>query len=52
MGIMLWFLVGAALGAISRWVMPGPEPIGTLGAVLLGASAGFAHRSYAMRWSA
>lgn len=40
MGFMLWIAVGIGLAAISRWVMPGPDPLGTLGTVLLGASAG------------
>ncbi len=40
MGIVLWIVVGAALGSIARWVMPGPDPAGAAGSILLGAGAG------------
>ncbi len=40
MGIVLWIVVGAALGSIARWVMPGPDPTGAAGSILLGAGAG------------
>lgn len=40
MGIALWIVVGAALGSIARWVMPGPDPAGSAGSILLGAGAG------------
>jgi uncharacterized membrane protein YeaQ/YmgE (transglycosylase-associated protein family) len=35
MGIVLWIVAGIALGSIARWVMPGPDPAGPLGAILL-----------------
>jgi uncharacterized membrane protein YeaQ/YmgE (transglycosylase-associated protein family) len=40
MGIALWIAVGAALSSIARWVMPGPDPAGTLWVTVLGAAAG------------
>ena len=40
MGIALWIIVGAALGSIARWVMPGPDPAGAAGSIVLGAGAG------------
>jgi uncharacterized membrane protein YeaQ/YmgE (transglycosylase-associated protein family) len=40
MGIALWIAVGAALSSIARWVMPGPDPAGTLGVTVLGIGAG------------
>jgi uncharacterized membrane protein YeaQ/YmgE (transglycosylase-associated protein family) len=36
MGIALWIAVGAALSSIARWVMPGPDPAGTLWVTVLG----------------
>lgn len=39
MGLVIWGACGAALGLIAKWVMPGPDPIGILGATLLGTVA-------------
>jgi uncharacterized membrane protein YeaQ/YmgE (transglycosylase-associated protein family) len=39
MGILLWIVVGAALGSIAKWVMPGPDPAGKAGSILLGIGA-------------
>jgi uncharacterized membrane protein YeaQ/YmgE (transglycosylase-associated protein family) len=40
MGILLWIVLGAAGGSIARYVMPGPDPAGTGGAILLGIGGG------------
>src|SRR5438445_625495 len=36
MGIIGWILIGLIAGAIARWLMPGPDPMGWLGTILLG----------------
>ncbi|HEX9268671.1 MAG TPA: GlsB/YeaQ/YmgE family stress response membrane protein [Candidatus Limnocylindria bacterium] len=36
MGIILWLIVGLIAGAIARWLMPGPDPMGWLGTMVLG----------------
>lgn len=36
MGILGWILIGLIAGAIARWLMPGPDPMGWLGTILLG----------------
>ena len=36
MGLIVWLLIGLIAGAIARWLMPGPDPMGWLGTILLG----------------
>ena len=36
MGIIGWLLVGLVAGALARFLVPGPDPMGLLGTVLLG----------------
>jgi len=36
MGIIAWLIVGLVAGAIARLLVPGPNPIGLLGTMLLG----------------
>ena len=36
MGILGWIIIGLIAGAIARWLMPGPDPMGWLGTILLG----------------
>jgi len=36
MGIIGWIIIGLVAGAIARWIMPGPDPMGWLGTVVLG----------------
>jgi uncharacterized membrane protein YeaQ/YmgE (transglycosylase-associated protein family) len=36
MGIIAWLIVGLLAGAIARALVPGPDPIGLLGTLLLG----------------
>jgi uncharacterized membrane protein YeaQ/YmgE (transglycosylase-associated protein family) len=40
MGIFLWIVVGLAAGSVARWVMPGPDPLGLLGTIVLGMGGG------------
>ena len=36
MGIIGWIVIGLIAGAVARWVMPGPDPMGWLGTIVLG----------------
>ena len=36
MAIIGWIVIGLIAGAIARWLMPGPDPMGWLGTILLG----------------
>ena len=36
MGIFLWIVLGLAAGAVARAVMPGPDPLGLVGTILVG----------------
>ena len=36
MGILGWIVIGLIAGAIARWIMPGPDPMGWLGTIVLG----------------
>lgn len=36
MGIIVWLLVGLLAGFIARAVVPGPDPMGVLGTLVLG----------------
>lgn len=36
MGILGTILVGLIVGALARWVMPGPQPMGWIMTILLG----------------
>jgi uncharacterized membrane protein YeaQ/YmgE (transglycosylase-associated protein family) len=36
MAIIGWILIGLIAGAIARWLMPGPDPMGWLGTIVLG----------------
>jgi uncharacterized membrane protein YeaQ/YmgE (transglycosylase-associated protein family) len=40
MGILLWIAFGLIVGAIARFVMPGPDPLGVVGTALLGMGGG------------
>jgi uncharacterized membrane protein YeaQ/YmgE (transglycosylase-associated protein family) len=35
-GIIGWIIIGLIAGAIARWIMPGPDPMGWLGTIVLG----------------
>ena len=36
MGIIGWIVIGLIAGVITRWLMPGPDPMGWLGTIVLG----------------
>src|SRR5207302_5304239 len=36
MAIIGWIVVGLIAGVIARWIMPGPDPMGWLGTIVLG----------------
>ena len=36
MGILGWIIIGLIAGAIARWIMPGADPMGWLGTIVLG----------------
>lgn len=36
MGIIGWLIIGLIAGAIARFLVPGPDPIGFIGTLLLG----------------
>lgn len=41
-GILLWCLFGLVVGAIARFLVPGPQPMGILLTMLLGIIGSFA----------
>ena len=36
MGIIGWIVIGLIAGVVARWLMPGPDPMGWLGTIVLG----------------
>ena len=36
MGIIGLIIIGLIAGAVARWIMPGPDPMGWLGTIALG----------------
>ena len=36
MGILIWILVGLIAGALARFLVPGRDPMGVLGTIVLG----------------
>lgn len=41
MGILSWILLGLIVGALAKWIMPGPDPGGILLTILLGIAGAF-----------
>jgi uncharacterized membrane protein YeaQ/YmgE (transglycosylase-associated protein family) len=41
MGILSWILLGLVVGALARWIMPGPDPGGLVITILLGIAGAF-----------
>jgi uncharacterized membrane protein YeaQ/YmgE (transglycosylase-associated protein family) len=39
MGIVIWIVAGLVLGVFARAVMPGPDPLGRVGAIALAIGA-------------
>lgn len=41
MGILSWIVLGLIVGALAKWIMPGPDPGGILITMLLGIAGAF-----------
>ncbi len=41
MGILSWILLGLVVGALAKWIMPGPDPGGMVITILLGVAGAF-----------
>ncbi|TMG54971.1 MAG: GlsB/YeaQ/YmgE family stress response membrane protein [Chloroflexi bacterium] len=41
MGIIAFLLIGLVAGFIARWLVPGPDPMGWLGTLILGIVGSF-----------
>lgn len=41
MGILSWILLGLIVGALAKWIMPGPDPGGMIVTILLGIAGAF-----------
>jgi uncharacterized membrane protein YeaQ/YmgE (transglycosylase-associated protein family) len=41
MGILSWILMGLIVGALAKWIMPGPDPGGIIITMLLGIAGAF-----------
>jgi uncharacterized membrane protein YeaQ/YmgE (transglycosylase-associated protein family) len=41
MGILSWILLGLIVGAVAKWIMPGPDPGGILITILVGVAGAF-----------
>ena len=41
MGIIGWIIIGLIAGAIARWIMPGADPMGWIGTIVLGIVGSF-----------
>jgi uncharacterized membrane protein YeaQ/YmgE (transglycosylase-associated protein family) len=41
MGIVGWIVAGLVVGALARLLLPGPDPVGCLGTILIGIGGSF-----------
>lgn len=41
MGILSWILLGLIVGVLAKWIMPGPDPGGTIITILIGIAGAF-----------
>lgn len=41
MGILSWIILGLVVGALAKWLMPGPDPGGWILTILLGVAGAF-----------
>jgi uncharacterized membrane protein YeaQ/YmgE (transglycosylase-associated protein family) len=41
MGLLSWILLGLLVGALAKWIMPGPDPGGWFVTMLLGIAGAF-----------
>jgi uncharacterized membrane protein YeaQ/YmgE (transglycosylase-associated protein family) len=40
-GLLSWILLGLVVGALARWIMPGPDPAGILLTIVIGIAGAF-----------
>ena len=38
MGILSWIVLGLVVGALAKWIMPGPDPGGMVVTILIGVA--------------
>ena len=41
MGILSWLVLGLIVGALAKWIMPGPDPGGIIVTALIGIAGAF-----------
>jgi uncharacterized membrane protein YeaQ/YmgE (transglycosylase-associated protein family) len=41
MGILTWIVLGLLVGALAKWIMPGPDPGGIILTMFLGIAGAF-----------
>lgn len=41
MGLLTWILLGLIVGALAKWIMPGPDPGGIIVTILIGIAGAF-----------
>lgn len=41
MGFLTWIVLGLIVGALAKWIMPGPDPGGIFITILLGIAGAF-----------
>ncbi len=41
MGFLSWILLGLIVGALAKWIMPGPDPGGMIVTILIGIAGAF-----------
>jgi len=41
MGILSWILLGLIVGALAKWIMPGPDPGGIVITIVVGIAGAF-----------
>ncbi len=41
MGLLSWIVLGLVVGALAKWLMPGPDPGGWIITILLGIGGAF-----------
>ena len=41
MGILSWIILGLIVGALAKWIMPGPDPGGIVVTILIGIAGAF-----------
>ena len=41
MGLLTWFVLGLVVGALAKWIMPGPDPGGVFVTMAIGIAGAF-----------